>query len=100
MFRLKIDGLFRGGGRRRDDARRQARRDRAIRGLAPERLDARVTPAVVATFSPGAGLLTVFGDALDNTMTISRDAAGKVLVNGGAVNVIGGTPTVANTSLI
>ena len=30
----------------------------------------------------------------------SRDAAGKILVNGGAVKVLGGTPTVANTSLI
>ena len=48
----------------------------------------------------GAGLLVVFGDALDNTIAISRDAAGKILVNGGAVAVLGGAPTVANTSLI
>ena len=40
------------------------------------------------------------GDSLDNTMTISRNAAGDILVNGGAVAVSGGTPTVANTSLI
>ena len=46
------------------------------------------------------GVLTVFGDSLDNTITISRNAAGKILVNGGAVAVIGGTPTVANTSQI
>jgi hypothetical protein len=31
---------------------------------------------------------------------LSRDAAGKILVNGGAVPVLGGTPTVANTSLM
>ena len=40
------------------------------------------------------------GDSLDNNVTTSRDAAGKILVNGGAVTVIGGTPTVANTSVI
>src|SRR5690349_11863882 len=56
--------------------------------------------ATTATFIPGAGSLNVIGDALNNTTTISRDAAGKILVDGGAVNVIGGTPTVANTSLI
>jgi len=55
--------------------------------------------AVTSSFS-SSGVLTVFGDSLDNNITISRDAAGKILVNGGAVNVTGGTPTVANTSLI
>ena len=55
--------------------------------------------AVTASFSP-AGTLSVTGDSLDNNITVSRNAAGKILVNGGAVNVIGGTPTVANTSLI
>ena len=56
--------------------------------------------AVTAVFSPGTGQLTVFGDAQDNTITASRDAAGTILINGGAVTVRGGTPTVANTSLI
>jgi Ca2+-binding RTX toxin-like protein len=46
------------------------------------------------------GILTVFGDALNNTITLSRNAAGVILVNGGAVPVMGGTPTVANISLI
>ena len=54
--------------------------------------------AVTGTFS--AGTLTTFGDSLDNNVTISRNAAGQLLVNGGAVAVTGGTPTVANTSLI
>src|SRR5262249_49490074 len=54
--------------------------------------------AVTASFSNGT--LTEFGDTLDNTITTSRDAAGQILVNGGAVSVVGGTPTVANTSLI
>src|SRR5215211_83660 len=56
--------------------------------------------AITATFLPASGLLSVFGDSLDNTVTASRNAAGAVLVNGGAVAVQGGTATVANTSLI
>ena len=39
--------------------------------------------AVKATFS--AGKLTVLGDDLDNTITEARDAAGNILINGGAV---------------
>ncbi len=54
--------------------------------------------AVTASFS--AGNLSVFGDALTNTVTISRNAAGTILVNGGAVKITGGTATVANTKLI
>jgi Ca2+-binding RTX toxin-like protein len=56
--------------------------------------------ATTATFSSGSGVLTVFGDSADNSITISRNAAGNLLVNNGAVSVAGGTPTVANTSLI
>ena len=59
------------------------------------------TPARAATTASfSSGVLTVFGDAANNSITISRDAAGKILVNGGAVAVTGGTPTVANTTLI
>ena len=54
--------------------------------------------AVTATFS--SGTLTVFGDGAANTITISRNAAGTILVNGGAVAVHGGTATVANTALM
>jgi hypothetical protein len=49
---------------------------------------------------PGAGTLNILGDNLDNTITVSRDADGTLLVNGGAVRVQGGTPTFANVSLI
>ena len=56
--------------------------------------------AVTSTFLPGPGVLTFFGDSLANTLTVSRDAAGKILGNGGAIPIVGGTPTVANTSLI
>ena len=56
--------------------------------------------AVTASYSPPSGTLTTFGDSLSNTITISRDAAGKLLVNGGAVRITGPTATVANTALI
>ena len=54
--------------------------------------------ATTATFN--AGTLSVFGDSANNSIVVSRDAAGRILVNGGAITVAGGTPTVANTSLI
>ena len=50
-----------------------------------EWLAERIAPAVTATFVPGAGTLTILGDNLDNTIPVSRDAAGTLLVNGGAV---------------
>ena len=56
--------------------------------------------AITSSFSPSAGVLTVLGDAQKNTITTSRDAAGRILINGGAVPVLGGQPTVANTTLI
>jgi Ca2+-binding RTX toxin-like protein len=56
--------------------------------------------AINASFLPGAGQLSVFGDNRDNNITASRDAAGNILINGGAVAIIGGRATVANTSLI
>lgn len=55
---------------------------------------------ITASFSPGAGLLSVFADSLDNNVRLSRNAAGQILIDGGAVAVRGGTPTVANTTLI
>ena len=54
--------------------------------------------AITSSFSSN-GILTEFGDAAANTIVTSRDAAGNILVNGGAVTTVGGTPTVANTTL-
>jgi Ca2+-binding RTX toxin-like protein len=54
--------------------------------------------ATTASFS--AGVLSVFGDNAANSIVIGRDAAGRILVNNGAIAVLGGTPTVANTSKI
>lgn len=56
--------------------------------------------AVTASFNPGSGVLTVLGDSLGNTITVGRDAAGKILINGGAIPVVGGSPTVANTAAV
>ncbi len=57
-------------------------------------------PAVSATFSAAHGILTINGDAHANSITVSRGAGGKILVNGGVVKVVGGAPTIANTKLI
>ena len=54
-------------------------------------------PSVTSTFSNG--VLSSIGNNNANTIEFSRNAAGTILVNGGGP-VIGGTPTVANTSLI
>jgi len=53
--------------------------------------------AVLATFEPTTGSLTIQGDNLDNTVIVSRDAVGKILINGGAVVIKGQKPTVENT---
>src|SRR4051812_4010790 len=55
---------------------------------------------VTALFVPSAGQLSVFGQVGNDTITVSRNAAGRILVNDGVTTVVGGTPTVANTSLI
>lgn len=56
--------------------------------------------AIKATFSPGSGSLSIFDDGQDNTVLVSRDAAGSILINNGAVAITGGQPTVANTGVI
>src|SRR5512144_1141548 len=55
---------------------------------------------ISASFDPATGVLTVSGDDLNNTITISRDAAGTILVNAGAVPIKDGAPTTANTTLL
>jgi Ca2+-binding RTX toxin-like protein len=79
---------------------RPSRRVRPVDITGLEPLDRRILPAITATFSVAQGVLTVLGDAQDNTIAVSRDAAGSILINGGAVSVLGGKATVANTSLI
>ena len=55
-------------------------------------------PTISAVFANG--VLTVTGDDQDNTLTVSRDVAGALLVNGGSIPISGGAPTVSNTTLI
>jgi Ca2+-binding RTX toxin-like protein len=78
--------------------RKQFGPNRFVPGVEP--LDERIALAVTASFLAQAGILSVFGDSLNNTITISRNAAGNILVNGGAVAIQGGTSTVANTALV
>jgi Ca2+-binding RTX toxin-like protein len=81
--------------------RRAARRLLAANLLAAGVIAGAAVPASAATTATfSSGVLTVSGDSASNSIVISRDAAGRILVNGGAVAVVGGTPTVANTSLI
>ena len=54
--------------------------------------------SITSTFNPASGILTVIGDTANNSIVTSRDAAGQIFVNG--VKPIGGSVTVANTSLI
>src|SRR5215813_69528 len=55
---------------------------------------------VSSRFNPATGVLTATGDNHDNTITVSHDATGAILINDGAVPIVGGTPNVANTTQI
>ncbi len=58
----------------------------------------REVPAVLASFSNG--VLTVVGDANSNFIEVSRTAAGNILVKNGQVPIVGGMPTLTNTTSI
>jgi hypothetical protein len=92
--------LFVGRERRQRPSRRVSLVD--LTGL--ELLDRRILPAVSATFFAADGVLSVGPadpqDNTDDTIVVSRDAAGNIFVNNGAVPIQGGLPTVANTRLI
>jgi Ca2+-binding RTX toxin-like protein len=57
-----------------------------------------IVPTVTAVFA--GGILTVTGDDNDNTLIVSRDPAGTLLVNSGVIPITGGLATATNTSLI
>jgi Ca2+-binding RTX toxin-like protein len=84
----------------RPGRQRPSRRVRLVDLTGLELLDRRIVPAVTALFSAAQGVLTVTGDAQGNTIAVSRDSAGSILVDNGAVTILGGKATVANTSLI
>ena len=68
------------------------------RGAVPafERLLDRVMMSVTASFAEGT--LRIIGDGQDNAIVVSRTAGGTILVNDGAVPILGGPATVANTA--
>jgi Ca2+-binding RTX toxin-like protein len=47
-----------------------------------------------------AGRIFAIGDQRDNDIEVGRDAAGRLLVNNGAVPILGGAATIANTALV
>jgi Ca2+-binding RTX toxin-like protein len=112
MSKRKLMNLFIDRERRR----RPSRHTPLLEQSGLDLLDRRILPAVSAAFSAVDGLLTVnvtddtggiilgapttTGAASINTVTISRDSAGTILVNNGDVPIVGDTPTVANTRLI
>jgi Ca2+-binding RTX toxin-like protein len=55
---------------------------------------------ITATYIPAQFRLNVLGTIGGEGITVSRNAAGTLLVNGGAVPVTGGPATVANTDII
>ena len=86
---------------RRNDRRRRATRPLLAVALVLAAALAASPPASAATTATFAnGVLTVTGDAANNSIVLSRNAVGRILVNNGAIAVVGGTPTVANTALI
>src|SRR4051812_28592273 len=91
---------FRGARIDASRRRRPARRARLVELTRLELLDRRILPAVTATFSGLTGNLRVVGDDQDNTIVVSRDAGGTILVNHGAIAIQGEAPTVTNLQRI
>ncbi|MEM1050033.1 MAG: calcium-binding protein [Pseudomonadota bacterium] len=56
--------------------------------------------AVIARFDLRTGDLRILGDSEDDAIEISRTADGRLLVNGGAVEIVGGPATIDNTTRI
>lgn len=53
-----------------------------------------------AMLDPATGTLKVIGDNLANSIVVTRDGSGKLLINNGVITPTGGVATVANTSVI
>jgi len=65
-----------------------------------EPLERRSYFAVNAIFNAGTGTLSIVGDTAADQIVVTRDVAGLLRINDGAVSISGGAPSVANTSLI
>jgi Ca2+-binding RTX toxin-like protein len=53
-----------------------------------------------AAFDPTTGVLTIVADTAHNIINVANDGTGTIVVNGGAIPIIGGPATTANTLLI
>ena len=71
MLRTLYKQLFRLRRPRPRPVRKKLWQGRAFPALEP--LAERIAPAVTAFFSPAGQTLSVFGDAQDNTIVVSRD---------------------------
>ena len=76
------------------------RGERGPRARPPFRARTLPPPPAASTIFRGEPAEGVRRENAQSARAISRDAAGHILINGGAVRVAGGTPTVANTTLI
>jgi Ca2+-binding RTX toxin-like protein len=56
--------------------------------------------AIRASFDSTTGVLTATADQHNDMITATRDEAGNILINGGAVSIDGGQPNVVNTTRI
>jgi Ca2+-binding RTX toxin-like protein len=86
--------------RDRERRRRPSRRVPLAEFTSLELLDRRILPAVTAAFSAAHGVLTITGNAHNNTIVVSRKLGGTILVNNHTVMGRGGRATVGNTKLI
>ena len=59
-----------------------------------ESMETRRLLTIVAAIDPQTGLLSINGDGADNVIVVSRNAAGTILVNAGAIPVLFGPATV------
>src|SRR5437764_8225308 len=96
--------MQRGNRIQNSSARRRAGnsiRRASIRRAVDNTLEALETRRLYSvTASAAGGVLTIVGDDNANAITVSRDAAGALRVNNGAVAIAGSAATVANTALI
>ena len=86
---IDAEAKFRRVHSSRSGRKRPSRCFRLIEQSSLELLERRVLPAVTAMFSAAHGVLTIIGNAHDNTIAISRKPGGTILVNGHAVAVRG-----------
>jgi Ca2+-binding RTX toxin-like protein len=61
---------------------------------------ANASDGITAIFIPAQQTLVVVGTAGDDSISVKRNAAGKIVINNGAVAILGTKPTVDTTSVL